>query len=92
MRLDTNAVNKEKGVELLGVVIISGEIVEFSEKQPGRIHWGIVSFLLRAFITSSLMSDGNCSFCHFRSTAMDLSALCTAFKAYNAATKEWSAI
>ena len=50
------------------------------------------SFIIIAVSTISLISDGNCSFCHFLSVSIDLSAFLTAFKAYNAAPNEWSAI
>jgi hypothetical protein len=46
------------------------------------------SFIILAVWTISLISDGNCSFCHFLSVSIDLSAFLTAFKAYNAASNE----
>jgi len=50
------------------------------------------SFIILAVRTISLISDGSCLFCQFLSVANDLSAFLAAFKAYNAAPNEWSAI
>jgi len=46
------------------------------------------SFAIIPVWTRSLISDGNCSFCHFLSVSIGLSAFLTAFKAYNAAPNE----